>query len=93
MSASAFAAWIDATSLWWIAFWLLVAMIAVSQAANVLRRRLKRTRDAAGIDVDDEDHGAVVSAALGLLALLLTDLWVSTVAAFPTIRGVDFSSA
>jgi len=169
MSVSAFAAWIDATSLWWIAFWLLLAMIAVSQAGNVLRRRLKRKRDVAEKGVDDEDHGAVVSAALGLLALLmgftfalavdrfetrralvleeanaigtaylraqlleephrsqvsrllveytdnrleiagkppeearlllgrndrlLTELWVSTVAAFPTIRGVDFSSA
>ena len=169
MSASAFAAWIDATSLWWIAFWLLLVMIAVSIAGNVLRRRLKRKQDAAAKDVDDEDLGAVISAALGLLALLmgftfalavdrfetrralvleeanaigtaylraqlldephrsrvsrllveytdnrlelaskspaearrligrndklLTDLWVSTVAVFPTIRGTDFSTA
>jgi hypothetical protein len=86
MSSSAFAVWIDATSLWWIAFWLLLAMIVASQVGNVIRRRLRR-KLAANAKNLDEAVDSVLSATLGLLALLMGFTFALAVDRFETRRA------
>lgn len=169
MSPAAFTAWLETASAWRIGLALVLAMVLASAIGEWLNTRMVKAKIAKGADPAAGGEGYIVSATLGLLALLmgftfslavdrfearrvlvlqeanaigttylraqmlepvdrariskmlvdytdnrlalakasrdqipplmekndrmLTDLWTATVAAWPTIKGQDFSSS
>ncbi len=71
----AFANWLEATPTWQIGLALLIAMFVASLLGELVKRRLGKAKPKAGKDEDDKDddgkEGYIVSATLGLLALLM----------------------
>src|SRR5688572_18284335 len=68
-----FETWLDATPLWGIALVILIPMLLSAVGGRLLHRRHERRRIAAGIAEDGPKdlENYVVSAVLGLLALLM----------------------
>lgn len=92
MSGSGFADWLAATSIWWIAFVLLLAMIAAAIVGYFLRKW--RTRRRGPEDLVKENHeGFVLSAVLGLLALLLGFTFALAVDRYETRRALVLEEA
>ncbi|WP_165190968.1 hypothetical protein [Caulobacter soli] len=65
MTPSAFAAWLEVTPAWQIGLVLVIAMVVASLLGEWLGARVARKKDEGGSD------GYIVSATLGLLALLM----------------------
>lgn len=92
MSSAHFSGWLGATSIWLIALTLIVAMILASLAGYAARRRHARRAAANGKDPEDrESH--VLSAVLGLLALLIGFTFALAVDRFETRRGLVLEEA
>ncbi len=87
MNSPAFSAWLNATPLWMIALVLVIAMIAASLAGYQLRRRHARKATAGEKDGEDKE-GHVLSAVLGLLALLVGFTFALAVDRFETRRAL-----
>lgn len=92
MSSGLLAAWIAATPLWLIALSLVVAMLLASLAGYALRRRHDR-KVAAGSAAAEALEGHVLSAVLGLLALLLGFTFALAVDRYETRRMLVLEEA
>ena len=71
MTSGGFASWLETTPTWQIGLVLVAAMFAASIVGEWLHRRAARTRVKKGSDDDGGTEGYIVSATLGLLALLM----------------------
>jgi hypothetical protein len=92
VSSAAFADWLASTSLWAIAVALLLAMVAAAVAGYFVRKWRLRRRGP--LDPEKENHeGFVLSAVLGLLALLLGFTFALAVDRFETRRALVLEEA
>jgi hypothetical protein len=92
LTETGFAGWLNSAAIWWIAFWLLLAMIAASVAGQFIRRQLKRKLGEDGKEAEGE-KGFVLSSVLGLLALLLGFTFALAVDRFETRRALVLEEA
>jgi hypothetical protein len=92
VNGAGFADWLAVTSIWTIAFVLLLAMVAAAVAGYFIRKWRLRRRGPG--DPEKENHeGFVLSAVLGLLALLLGFTFALAVDRFETRRALVLEEA
>lgn len=89
MILRAFGGWLDGSALWQIGIGLLIAMALAAGLGHVLRKWRRRKRAAESTD----GEGYVVSAVLGLLALLMGFTFSLAIDRFEARRGLVLEEA
>jgi hypothetical protein len=84
--------WLNTTPILLLGLLLLLVMLAAATAGYFLRRWWKRSQSAEGAEVSGQE-GYIVSAVLGLLALLLGFTFALAVDRFETRRGLVLQEA